>query len=345
MQRVLVVGRPARHHDRVDAERRDREQVEHARRRGRRSGAGCRRPQPVGSHPRRRATTATDRKRGQDGHAPARPRRSTCWRPRGITSSLKKSLIPSATGCSRPKGPVRFGPEAELHERQHAAARCRSSARRASAARWKMIRHLDGADGELLLHRAQAHVAAAAAPRRAPAFASASSKVFATVRQQRFSRTWYSYSSRNFVSVDMRRRGRGVAERAHRLARDGVADGRRGSRGRAPCPGLPRSCPAGAAASPCPRGRASTCRRTRACRSRRACCATQTMQVESSMTMVPAEPSIEPALTMLSKSMFTSISVGGQHRRRRPARDHAAELARRRACPARSSRRRRARAA
>ena len=28
----------------------------------------------------------------------------------GITSSLKKSLMPSAIGCSSPKGPVRFGP-------------------------------------------------------------------------------------------------------------------------------------------------------------------------------------------------------------------------------------------
>ena len=30
--------------------------------------------------------------------------------PSGMTSSLKKSLMPSATGCSRPKGPVRLGP-------------------------------------------------------------------------------------------------------------------------------------------------------------------------------------------------------------------------------------------
>ena len=40
------------------------------------------------------------------------------------------------------------------------------------------------------------------------------------------------------------------------------------------------------------------------------------------MTMVPAEPSIEPALARLSKSMATSISLGSQHRRRGPAGHH-----------------------
>src|SRR5207244_91795 len=60
--------------------------------------------------------------------------------------------------------------------------------------------HLDGADGDLLLEGGQAHVAAAGWT--APALLLASSNVFATRRQQPFSRTWYSYSSRNRVRVD-----------------------------------------------------------------------------------------------------------------------------------------------
>ena len=35
---------------------------------------------------------------------------SSLLAPSGITSSLKNSLIPSATGWKMPKGPVRLGP-------------------------------------------------------------------------------------------------------------------------------------------------------------------------------------------------------------------------------------------
>src|SRR5205814_1977876 len=60
--------------------------------------------------------------------------------------------------------------------------------------------HLDGADRDLLLERRERHVAAMT-PAFAFASAFASSNVFATRRQQPFSRTWYSYSSRYFRSV------------------------------------------------------------------------------------------------------------------------------------------------
>ena len=118
-------------------------------------------------------------------------------------------------------------------------------------------------------HRAPRPPAAGPAPPRTSSPRAASS---------RFSRTWYSYSSRNFAMFDCGRRDGRVAERADRLARDRVADLQERVEVALGRPGRPRSCRAGAASSPCPRGRASTCRRTRACRSRSAFWAIQTMQ-------------------------------------------------------------------
>ena len=54
-------------------------------------------------------TTATDRNAVRMA-SPGAATKIHLFAPSGITSSLKKSLIPSATGCSRPKGPVRLGP-------------------------------------------------------------------------------------------------------------------------------------------------------------------------------------------------------------------------------------------
>ena len=41
---------------------------------------------------------------------PGAATKSHLFAPSGISSSLKKSLMPSATGCRIPKGPVRLGP-------------------------------------------------------------------------------------------------------------------------------------------------------------------------------------------------------------------------------------------
>ena len=55
--------------------------------------------------------------------------------------------------------------------------------------------------------------------------------------------------------------------------------------------------------------------------------ATLTMQVESSITITPAEPSIEPAAASESKSIPTSQPALRDQRRRDPAGDHRLDLA------------------
>ncbi len=50
------------------------------------------------------------------------------------------------------------------------------------------------------------------------------------------------------------------------------------------------------------------------------------MQVSSSITTTPPEPSIEPALASESKSMATSHFFGLQHRAGRSAGDHGLQL-------------------
>ena len=52
------------------------------------------------------------------------------------------------------------------------------------------------------------------------------------------------------------------------------------------------------------------------------------MQVVSSITITAAEPSIEPALATVSKSILMSICVGREDRRRRAARDERLERCR-----------------
>ena len=123
------------------------------------------------------------------------------------------------------------------------------------------------------------------------------------------------------------RRDRGVAEGAERLAGDVAGDASTADRDRAS--GLRRArCAAGScAASRCPRGRACTCRTTRDGRSAAGSRPATTMQVVSSSTMMPAEPSSDPAFCTPSKLAWASSSCGQQNRHRRPAGDHGLERA------------------
>ena len=70
-------------------------------------------------------------------------------------------------------------------------------------------------------------------------------------------------------------------------------------------------------------------------------CAASTMQVSSSITMIAAEPSIEPFAASAVEVERAVLDLGGrQHRRRGAAGDDRLELACRPSCPGRSRRRR-----
>ena len=92
------------------------------------------------------------------------------------------------------------------------------------------------------------------------------------------------------------------------------------------------------AASRRPRGTACTCRTTRACRSAAGSRASQTMQVVSSITMMPAEPSIDPAFCHVVEARRDVELIGQQDRHRRSAGNDRLQLCARRGCRRRSRR-------